>query len=126
MHPRELEAIMGRQLRRLPAPHAPETLLPRVMAAVQAWARRPWYARTWFTWPALLQIGSIAIFVVLAGTVTLTWPEVRAAAAAVLAKPAAPMMSVVMGAVHATASMSQIVRALWRAVIEPFVPYLFA
>ena len=32
-------------------PRAPHTLLPRVLAAVQAWAQRPWYERAWFTWP---------------------------------------------------------------------------
>ena len=42
---------MDRELRRLPLPRAPQTLLPRVMAAVQAWAQRPWYTRAWFAWP---------------------------------------------------------------------------
>ena len=48
----ELEALVDRELRRLPLPRAPHTLLPRVMAAVEAWAQRPWYTRAWFAWPA--------------------------------------------------------------------------
>jgi hypothetical protein len=31
-----------------------------VLAAVEAWANRPWYARAWFTWPLGWQIASAA------------------------------------------------------------------
>ena len=60
----DLESFVDRQLRRLPQPAAPDTLLPRVMAAVRAWSARPWYQRTWFTWPLALQIASLTLFVV--------------------------------------------------------------
>ena len=43
--------LVDRELRQLPSPRAPHTLLPRVLAAVEQWTRRPWYARAWFTWP---------------------------------------------------------------------------
>ena len=42
---------LRRELRRLPPPHAPATLLPRVITAVHAWSERRWYARAWLTWP---------------------------------------------------------------------------
>src|SRR6185436_18949429 len=56
----DLERRVHEELRRLPAPLAPSTLLPRVLAAVDAWARRPWYERAWFTWPLGWQIVSAA------------------------------------------------------------------
>ena len=51
MGPADFEHRLTRELQMLPTPRAPGTLLPRVMAAVQAWALRPWYQRAWFTWP---------------------------------------------------------------------------
>ena len=59
----ELERRVHDELRRLPGPLAPQTLLPRVLAAVDAWANRPWYARAWFTWPVGWRIVSIAALV---------------------------------------------------------------
>lgn len=66
----DLERRIGWQLHQLPAPGAPATLLPRVMAAVQAWATRPWYQRAWTTWPAGWQA---AAFVVLTATAVGAW-----------------------------------------------------
>jgi hypothetical protein len=61
----ELEQRMRDELARLPSPGAPPTLLPRVLAAVDAWVSRPWYARAWFTWPLGWQAVSV-VFVALA------------------------------------------------------------
>ena len=63
MNPTDLETLVDRELRRLPALRAPHTLLPRVLAAVQRWSQRPWYARAWFTWPIGGQIASAAALV---------------------------------------------------------------
>src|SRR5262245_12551033 len=93
MHPSERDDIVGRSLRRLPSPRAPETLLPRVLAAVAAWAQRPWYERAWFTWPAPLQIGSIAVFVLLAGLALIAWPGVHVTLASAISAPAAPLLA---------------------------------
>ena len=48
MDPDELASLIDRELRDLPGPRAPRSLLPRVLEAV-AEARRPWYARAWRT-----------------------------------------------------------------------------
>ena len=61
----ELAAFVDRELRRLPTPRAPETLLPRVLAAADAWARRPWYTRAWFAWPAGWRAASVAALALL-------------------------------------------------------------
>lgn len=97
------ERSIHRELHRLPLPKAPETLLPRVMAAVQEWAQRPWYTRAWLSWPAGWQIASSLAFVVfIAGVVTvLTSVQAEAGFAALSAMvaralaPAAPIARVV-------------------------------
>lgn len=48
--PDDLEQLIGDRLRRLPSRRAPQSLRPRVMAAVAARRRRP-AANPWFQWP---------------------------------------------------------------------------
>jgi len=106
MHPDsrdDLQAIVDRELRQLPAPRAPQTLLPRVMAAVDAWARRPWYARAWFTWPLGWQAASVGALILV---IYATW------------HPPAPPASVV--------AATSAGRALWDALILPLLPYVAA
>ncbi len=56
----QLESLIGRELKSLPALDAPGTLAPRVMAALAARAALPWYHRAWQTWPRTGQIFSLA------------------------------------------------------------------
>jgi hypothetical protein len=97
----ELERRVHDELRRLPSPLAPGTLLPRVLAAVDAWANRPWYARAWFTWPLGWQIASV-VFLALAAYGT--W-----------VLPALP------DSVAATTSAGSVI---WRTLIEPLLGYV--
>lgn len=99
----DLERKVDGDLRRLPAPRAPHTLLPRVMAAVEAWARRPWYTRAWFTWPIGWQVASIVLLALVAAG---GWML-----------PAAPPSVVV------TTNAGMV---LWRTILEPFLAYAFA
>lgn len=64
----DLEKLMERELRSLPAPSAPETLAPRVMAAIAARAALPWHRRTWFEWPRGWQIASAVLTVAFLAT----------------------------------------------------------
>lgn len=98
----DLERRVDGGLRRLPPPLAPDTLLPRVLAAVDEWARRPWYTRAWFTWPAGWQAASIAALVLVA-------------VAAWMLPPAPPSLVVTGNAG----------RVLWRTIVEPFLAYAF-
>lgn len=98
----DLEQRVDRELRRLPAPRAPHTLLPRVLAAVEAWVNRPWYTRAWFTWPLGWQVASVAL---LALAVAGVW----------MLPPAPPSVVVTTNAG----------RVLWRTIIEPFLAYAF-
>jgi hypothetical protein len=90
------------ELRRLPSPLAPDTLLPRVLAAMDAWARRPWYTRAWFTWPLGWQIASIVVLALFAIGL---W----------MLPPAPPSVVV-------TTNAGLVV---WRTMVEPFLFYAF-
>lgn len=98
----DLEQRVHRELRQLPGPRAPHTLLPRVLAAVDAWVRRPWYTRAWFTWPLGWQVASVAL---LALAVAGVW----------MLPPAPPAVVVTTNAG----------RVLWRTMVEPFLAYAF-
>ena len=61
----DLERLVDRELKRLPAPRAPETLLPRVMLAVGA-RRAEAPAPDWMTWPLSWQVASLVAVVLIA------------------------------------------------------------
>ena len=98
----DLEQRVDRELRRLPAPRAPHTLLPRVLAAVEAWVNRPWYTRAWFTWPLGWQVASVALVALVVVGVWLLPPA-----------PASVVVTTNAG------------RVLWRTIVEPFLAYAF-
>lgn len=121
MQPIDLETIVDRELRQLPVPRAPLTLLPRVLAAVQEWSRRPWYARAWFTWPAPAQIASVAaLFLIIVGVAVLI-ATAQMAVGDVLARTLTGLAPIAQRA-EATINAARVV---WRALVEPLVVYAF-
>jgi hypothetical protein len=54
-----LEELIHRELSKLPEQKAPETLVPRVIAQIQARARRHWWQRSWSHWPFGIQLASV-------------------------------------------------------------------
>jgi hypothetical protein len=121
MHPVDLETLVDRELRQLPALRAPHTLLPRVLAAVQEWSRRPWYARAWFTWPLAAQIASAAALILIVVGSALLIADAQIAvdqSSAHLLSRVAPL------AQRAEATMN-VARVVWRALIEPLLVYAF-
>ena len=125
MHPADVEEHINHSLKGLRPPRAPLTLLPRVLAAVQAWAERPWYQRAWFTWPAGWQVASIVALIVLAaGGAVLVPIGLTAARGATAAS-----MAVVTGDVAAFAERvslaASIVDVLWRSIFAPVLAYAF-
>ena len=117
----DLETRVHRELGRLPAPRAPHTLLPRVMAAVQDWASRPWYARAWFTWPLGWQVVSVAALVLLITGAVMVAPEVETGAAGGIASVQARFVSTVHDVAPPVAATSAGI--LWRTLLEPLVNY---
>jgi hypothetical protein len=121
----ELERFVGRRLRALPAPRAPLTLLPRVLAAARAWSQRPWYAREWFTWPIGWQVGSLALLTAILGAAAVMIP----AAQVMLVNAATSLAGAIAFDVPQVAESLQVstsaMRVIWRALVQPFLPYVF-
>jgi len=63
----QLERLIHGELRKLPDLRAPETLVHRVMLAVHAKERQPWWQRPWLSWPLPAQVISSALFAATAG-----------------------------------------------------------
>jgi hypothetical protein len=119
----DLERQIDRALKQLPGIRAPHTLLPRVMAAVQAWAARPWYERAWFTWPRWLQAAS-------ASAVTLVFVAIWAAMPFVSDVADRAYFALVSSLGGGVASSVERIDAtvtgahlLWRALVEPILAY---
>lgn len=122
----ELERFVSRQLRALPMPPAPRTLLPRVLAAARAWSERPWYAREWFTWPFVWQFGSVALLLltIVAGAVAVPMLQSFLAETAVAIGSTIQMdLPQLGGGLDVSANA---LRVIWRALVQPFLPYAFA
>ena len=121
----ELEQSTDRELRRLPMPKAPLTLLPRVLAAAARLARRPWYSRTWFTWPAPLRMGSA-----IAGAALMALTVVLAPQTAQLGTAASHSMSVAIdalpGVFDLASRVAAVVQITWRGVLQPVAIFGFA
>jgi hypothetical protein len=61
-HPQKtLEELIHRELSKLPEQAAPETLVPRVLARIQARQQRHWWQRPWPQWPWAAQIASLPL-----------------------------------------------------------------
>lgn len=120
----ELERHVDHALADLPPLGAPDTLLPRVLAAVQAWAERPWYQRAWLTWPVGLQVASAALLsLVIAGS-ALAIPLVQAQGAEAIAFASARMPFDVP---NLGASLRVTVIALvltWRTLVQPLLLFV--
>lgn len=123
MDPLELERLIDHELRSLPAPRAPRTLLPRVMAAANEAAHRPWYSRAWLQWPVGWQLASalMLIGVVAAGSIVL--PHVRDAVETI--GFVANVRSDVADSARDVETATTAVRVLWRTLLAPVVPWAF-
>ena len=125
MTPAELEQLVDKSLRQLPVPRAPHTLLPRVMTAVQAWASKPWYARGWFTWPALWQTALIAALILLASASAVLLPDAWAAGGERISALTGGVTSDVAALARRIDVMANTAQVVWRVLFQPFVAYLF-
>ncbi len=57
-----LEQLIHRELSKLPPRDAPATLIPRVLAQIQARARKHWWQCPWTYWPWPLKVLSLPLF----------------------------------------------------------------
>ena len=125
MDPADLEDVVDRELKGLPFPRAPRTLLPRVMAAVDQLARRPWYSRAWFTWPHEWQVASLLVLGLVVAGVALLMPGALAVAGGAASRFAPRAISEVADTASRVDATINAGRVVWRALIEPLASYAF-
>jgi hypothetical protein len=119
MHPDELARLVDRELKRLASPRAPETLLPRVMTAVQARPARTGAVGWWYRWPIPVRVLSAAASVAVLAGLLWFWPAMQAQLAAALAGTTAARFGVVLDVFRQAAAISTALDALWRTVLQP-------
>lgn len=109
MDPVDLDERLDRELRALPQPRAPRTLLPRVLEATVHHASRQ-AASGWFTWPLAWRIASIAVLAAcgLGMSMLLSAPP-----------PA------VNSAAETAGEIVTVVRVVWELMLQPVATYLF-
>ena len=123
MDPADLERLIDRELRALPPPRAPRALLPRIMAAVEERAQRPWYTRAWLQWPVGWQLASALVLIGVVATGSVLLPQLRDAVMALT------FVANVRGDVADSAREVEVaataVRVVWRTLLAPVVPWAF-
>ena len=126
MNPVDLQELVDRELKRLPGPRAPRTLLAAVLAATVERPDVPWYRTAWVNWPRAWQAAWVAALAMIAVG---TWFALPAIAQLL---PASPWQSVtamperVVTASRTASETATLVRVFWRVLIEPVAVYLFA
>ena len=108
MDPADLEQLLHRELKRLPQPRAPRTLLPRVLAVTLEGGDAA-TATGWSTWSRGWQAASVmALLALLTGAWMLTG--------------AAP--SEVTNATRAASETATVVRVFWQVLFGPIALYM--
>lgn len=123
--PADLERLLDRELRRLPAPRAPETLLPRVMSAARQ-SLVPWYRRPWVTWPVPVQAASVAPLLALLAGISLVFPWIQRASAAGASRLAEAVPQTLVDAVRWASEGAAIMNIVSQVLLQPVAVYVFA
>ena len=118
MRPDDLGERVHRELTQLPAPRAPRTLLPRVLAAIQR-EPRPWYGLPWVRWPGVWQGLSVAALGGLVLGFSLVSPGIDADVVGEVTLRTNAWTGEALAHVRAA-------RVLWRVLLEPYMVPLFA
>jgi hypothetical protein len=126
MNPVDLQELVDRELKRLPGPRAPRSLLPRVLAATVEQPELPWYRSAWVTWPLAWQAVSIAAVALIAAGAWFAVPLVAQllSSSSWTSVSAVPERMVTVG--RTASETATVVRLFWRVLIEPVAVYLFA
>ena len=121
---KHLERAVDRTLRDLPNLAAPQSILPSVMARIQAGAVLPWYRRSWPTWPFALQGASLSLMLTLfAGLCYGGWKLSQAEFFIEAVKPLGALVSVA-GVIWRTAGV--LAEALYLTIRQLNAPVLIA
>ena len=105
----DLERLLDRELKQLPAPRAPQTLLPRVMAAAGA-SPQASPATGWSTWSPGWQASSVAVLLLFVATVA--W---------LVSAPPAPVVE----STRTAGEVAAVMRVFWDVLLQPVATYIF-
>lgn len=114
----DLERLIDRELKALPGPRAPRTLLPRVMTAVRA--TRPARHGGWFSWPLVWQISSFAAMLLIVLGAANFGPVAADRVVSLMSNLAADTSSPLGGLIRQTEAIVYAADTMWR-VAEPVV-----
>lgn len=120
MNPIDLEQVVDAELKRLPLPKAPRTLLPRVLAATAAQPpARP--AHGWVAWPRAGQFaGGLVAALVLIGT----WRLMGFIQPLVGGLFSSPGLEGASTLTRNADDAATVVRVLWEVLLEPVATYV--
>lgn len=72
---RWVEAL-DRELKSLPDHQAPPTLIPSVLAAIEARSARPWYKQSWVSWPVGVRLVVTAVSLLVIAASAWSWADI--------------------------------------------------
>ena len=119
MEPDDLQQLVDGELKRLPAPGAPPTLLPRVLASTIGRTPAPWYARPWLAWPRAWQIASATLLVAIGVGLSTLVAAVQRAPGPVASRVAAGVPGRIRVWTGAFSQAATLMRVLWQVLLEP-------
>ena len=119
----DFDPIVDDALRTLPAPKAPASLLPRIMAAVERHAARAWYLRGWRAWPLGWQVAAAALFVAIAAAFGVFALPVSREVSDIVVTPATETVSRFEQFALIARALANAAITTWRAVAEPLMGY---
>ena len=111
----DLERRVHRDLASLPAPRAPRTLRPRVMAAVSP----EMVGHPWFTWPWPLQVATVLVVMGCAAALAWQWPTVLAALSSAMPEPVHTSAGYLASAAETGSSVMRLLQLTWTGVVAP-------
>jgi len=122
MNPDELERLVDRELKRLPAPKTPPTLMPRVLMSIS----RPWYERSWFSWPRSWQAASVVTLAALIIGIGMLQPTVAGELGARFPEFLGSAGARLVAAAREIGTLASAMALVRRAVLEPILGSLAA
>ncbi len=106
----DLERLLDRELKQLPAPRAPQTLLPRDLAAATRSRPGAVPATGWSTWSPAWQASSVVVLLLFVATIA--W--------LVSAPPAQ-----VVETTRTAGEIAAVMRVFWDVLLQPVATYIF-
>jgi len=94
------------------------------MEAVRLLAAKPWYARTWFTWPLPGQLASGGVVLSIVIAIWMVSPAIQSVLDSLVGRASAEMLSPFSGLIEQGHGVVRAARLFWHAGVHPIVSLL--